>query len=136
MKNDRGQTSTEFVLVLPWLCGALLGFILLVLFCARAQLAAYAGFMGSRVYGVWPDGSAREGAMNGLLTGVLQRPDELNYVGEEGMLKVHSAKLAPYVMNNLSIWEFETKTPIVIEPMTSCEDEDNKILAAEDRPCS
>ncbi len=140
MKQLKGQIATEFVLVLPWLCGALLGFILLILFCARAQLATYAGFMGSRVYGVWPenvDGDAtRALVMDKELKGLLQDPDELNHVNDGGILKVRSAKSAPYLMNTLSVWEFETRTPVVIEPMTACDGEDNQIGAAEVMPCS
>lgn len=140
MKANTGQTATEFVLVLPLLCGAMLGFILLILFCARAQLATYAGFMGSRVYGVWPekiDGDvARTLALDKELKSLLQGPEELDCVSEDGVLKVHSVKSSPYLMNTLSRWEFRTETPIVIEPMTACDGEDNKIQSTEVLPCS
>lgn len=141
MKTNTGQIATEFVLVLPWLCGALLGFILLILFCVRAQLATYAGFMGSRVYGVWPEQVSgepyREEMLLAQLNGILQSPEWLQYERIADSLVVESTKMPPFdMMNVISLWDFRTETPVVIEPMTACDGEDNKIQSAEVQPCS
>ncbi len=93
--NNKGQSATEFILVLPWLCAALLAVVILVELCMKAQLSTYTGFMANRVYGVWPE-NFRDDMVNRELR----------------------------ALSNAAGFEV-TDRPL--EPMRSCEGEDNPL---------
>lgn len=139
MKNTKGQIATEFVLVLPWLCAALLIFVMFIIFCARAQLAVYAGYMAGRVYGVWPEtipqgNQGREDMVRNELEGLLPKSDiEFKNVGNE--LEVTSKITAPLRFGILNEWNFITRVPVVIEPMYACVGEDNALPTAVQEDC-
>lgn len=129
--KNKGQTATELVLLLPYLCAMFLVFVMFVVFCVRSQTALYAGFMAARVYNV----SGGNEEMAGEELNRLLPHSEIAVAAEDGFLSVRSKISAPFRLGINDNWTFLTKTPVVLEPKTACAYEDNPMMDVKTEDC-
>lgn len=136
--NIKGQSATEFVLVLPWICLALIIFVAFTLYMFRVHLANYTGFMAARAYSVWPEEvriSAALAEAKTLLKGMSVDVDI-----KDEMLNVRSKMPSPFgIFSDGEIvgktWRFETNTQVVSEPSYFCSEDDNGLLTGRPEAC-
>lgn len=127
--NNRGMMVAEFVLVIPWFCALLVAFMGFLIFYVHSQQAIYAGFMAGRVYEVWPEkvpgtNFGRDDVVNLQLKSVFPGVSADYKVDDEG-LKVD--------FNDR--WNLSFRRSLIVEPMSVCEEEDNKLPTAEAIKC-
>ncbi len=132
--NNKGQSAAEFMLVFPFLCAALIGCIVFVIFCWRAELASYATFMTTRVYNVWPQ-DYKYSIARAELVGLLRDPSA-DIIVNGGVLEVTSTFRSPFRFNSyLNNLKFKTKTAVALEPSLTCVEDDNGIPNTKTEAC-
>lgn len=142
--NNKGQTATEFVMMLPWVLAFLFAFILFIVFCVRLSLFNYASFMASRVDRVWPEGSANSNSDSQVMLEVFGlMPNS----GNEWTRGVTNSNLrvfgtAPFFLTGFGnfgfLWDISATVPTVSEPSKVCagiDTEDNPHVLMEAESC-
>jgi hypothetical protein len=131
-KIKNGQVVTEFVLALPWVCAALLVFVMFVLFLVRSQQVIYAGFMADRVAMVWPKDPVK---MANLELNKLLKGFDVTYEIISENSSINYATPSPFRFGIFDVWQFKTESLLAMQPSSACEGEDNPLPFAIPEEC-